>query len=133
MSMDRNYKQAQACLIWSLYRPPNSDANYYSSFEDSIHLAVDKGLNDIIVTGDFNFNLLSTQTSLKIEYFCTQFSLYKSIDQPTHFTENSSSLLNIILTHNKDHLIVGWATPFLINSCDTIAQFMAYSDSRILN
>lgn len=101
-------------LFGLFYRPPNSDANYYSTIEDSIHLAVDTDLNDIIVTGDFNFNLLSTQTSRKIEYLCTQFSLYQSIDQPTHFTENSSSLLDIILTHNKDHLILsGVGDPFL--------------------
>ena len=101
-------------LFGLFYRPPNSDANYYSTIEDSIHLAVDTGLNDIIVTGDFNFNLLSAQTSRKIEYFCTQFSLYQSIDQPTHFTENSSSLLDIIFIHNKDHLILsGVGDPFL--------------------
>ena len=89
--------QHKHVLFGLFHRPPNSDANYYSSIEDSIHLAVDTGLNDIIVTGDFNFNLLSTQTSRKIEYFCTQFSLYQSIDQPTHFTDNSSSLLDISL------------------------------------
>ena len=58
--------------------------------------------------------MLITTHLLKIEYFCTQFSLYQSIDQPTHFTENSSSLLDTFLTHNKVHLILsGVGDPFL--------------------
>ena len=38
------------------YRPPNSDSTYYTSIEDS-------GRNDIIINGDFNFNLLHQQTT----------------------------------------------------------------------
>ena len=36
-------------LFGLFYRPPNSDALYFSSIEDSMHLAI----QDIIVTGDF--------------------------------------------------------------------------------
>ena len=35
------------------YRAPNSDANYYTSIEDFISLAVDTGINDIINAGVF--------------------------------------------------------------------------------
>ena len=77
-------------------------------------MAVDTDIADIIVTGDFNLNVLNARTSRKIESLCSQFSFYQSIDQPTHFTENSSSLIDIILVRNKDNLLLsGVADPFL--------------------
>ena len=52
--------------------------------------------------------------SRKINSLCTQFSLYQSINQPIHFTEHSSSLIDILLVNNKDQLIVsGVGDPFL--------------------
>ncbi|MCG7868583.1 MAG: endonuclease/exonuclease/phosphatase family protein [Candidatus Thiodiazotropha taylori] len=101
-------------LFGIFYRPPNSDANYFSNIEDSLALAVDTAISDIIVTGDFNLNILSARTSRKIESLCLQFSFYQSIDQPTHFTENSSSLIDLLLVSNKDHLLLsGVGDPFL--------------------
>ena len=75
-------------LFGLFYRPPNSDANYYSMIEDLLSLAVDTNISDIIVTGDFNFNLLNPRSSTKISSLCTQFSFFQAIEQPTHFTEN---------------------------------------------
>ena len=87
---------------------------YLASFEDSIHLAIDTGIQDIIVTGDFNFDMLSPNLSVKIRNFCLQFSLTQTIKEPTHYTENSSSLLDLILTSNNTHLIFsGVGDPFL--------------------
>ena len=78
-------------------------------------MAVDSpGISEIIITGDFNLNLLNPQTARKINSICNQFSFYQSIIQPTHFTENSSSLIDILLVNNKNYLIVsGVGDPFL--------------------
>ncbi|MCW4344426.1 MAG: reverse transcriptase domain-containing protein [Candidatus Thiodiazotropha endolucinida] len=101
-------------LFGLFYRPPNSNANYYSSIEDSLSLAFDTNMSDIIVTGDFNFNLLNPRTSGKINSLCTQFSFFQTIEQPTHFTEHSSSIIDIILVSSKDNLILsGVGDPFL--------------------
>ena len=48
-------------LFGLFYRPPSANAAYFSSIEDSIHLAIDTGIQDIIVTGDFNFNMSNEQ------------------------------------------------------------------------
>ena len=96
------------------YRPPNSDANYYTNIENSLALAVDTGISDIIIPGDLNLNLLNPRTSRKFYSLCTQFSLFQSITQPTRFTENSSSLIDVILVTNKENLILsGVGDPFL--------------------
>ena len=101
-------------LFGVFYRPPSSNAGNFTTIEDSIHLAVDTGIHDILVTGDFNFNMLNVQSSLIIKDLCEQHSFKPTIDEPTHFTEHSSSLLDIILTSNVDHLIfTGVGDPFL--------------------
>ncbi|MEW8548396.1 MAG: endonuclease/exonuclease/phosphatase family protein, partial [Candidatus Thiodiazotropha sp.] len=112
IELTNNHKRV---LFGLFYRPPNSDSSYLSNIEDSISLAVDSpGISDIIITGDFNLNVLNPQTARKIDSICTQFSFYQSICQPTHFTENSSSLIDILLVNNKTHLIVsGVGDPFL--------------------
>ena len=95
--------------------PPPPNSNYFSDIEDSLALAVDSpGISEIIITGDFNLNLLNPQTARKIGSVCTQFSFYQSIIQPTHFTEHSSSLIDILLVNNKNYLIVSEVgDPFL--------------------
>ena len=101
-------------LFGLFYRAPNSDANYYNNIEDLVSLAVDTGIKDIVITGDFNLNYLNTASRRKIDSLCMQYSLNQSISQSTHFTEHSSSLIDIILVSNKDNLILsGVADPFL--------------------
>ena len=95
-------------------RPPNSDALYLSAIEDSISLALDTQISNIIVTGDFNLNVLNTHTSNKISDICTQFSLYQTITEPTHFTEHSSSLIDVVFTSDNSNILYsGVAEPFL--------------------
>ncbi|MEW8546337.1 MAG: endonuclease/exonuclease/phosphatase family protein [Candidatus Thiodiazotropha sp.] len=106
--------QHKRLLFGLFYRPPNSDQIYHSLIEDSIHLAIDSGITDVIVTGDFNYNLLNDVTNRKIFSICQQFSMHQFITEPTHFTENSNSLLDIILVSNKHSVITcGVGDPFL--------------------
>ena len=74
--------------------------------KESISLAVDTGTSDTIITGDFNFNVLNSQTKKKIDSLCSQFSLHQPLTDPSHFTEHSSSLIDLILVSNKEHLIL---------------------------
>ena len=112
IELTNNHKRV---LFGLFYRPPNTESNYFSGIEDSIALAVDSsGISEIIITGAFNLNVLNPPTARKIDSICTQFSFYQSINQPTYFTENSSSLIDILLVNNKTHLIVsGVGDPFL--------------------
>ena len=101
-------------LFGLFYRPPNSDALYLSAIEDSISLALDTQISNIIVTGDFNLNVLNPHTSNKISDICTQFSLYQTITEPTHFTEHSSSLIDLVFTSDNSNILYsGVAEPFL--------------------
>ena len=92
-------------LFGLFYQPPNSDSEYYTAIADSIHLAADSGIQDIVIIGDFNFNMLNTQSSRKINSICEELSLLQMIQDPTHFTENSSSLIDLIIVSNKNRVI----------------------------
>ena len=97
-------------LLGLFYRPPNSDAAYLAHIEDSISLAVDTGIPELIITGDFSLCLFNQQAFRKIHSICTQFSLYQCID----YTEQSSSVIDLLFVSNKNHLIhSGVADAFL--------------------
>ena len=99
-------------LFGLFYRPP--DATNHTLIEDSIHLAIDTGMTDIVITGDFNYTMLSEPTRRKIISICQQFSLSQHITEPTHYTENSASLIDIIITSNSTNLyLTGVGVQFL--------------------
>jgi hypothetical protein len=54
----------------------------------------DTAIDDVIITGDFNDNQLDYSRT-KISFLLTKFSLLRMIDEPTHFTEHSSSLIDL--------------------------------------
>lgn len=51
-------------LIGTFYRPPNSDNTVLATIEDSIGLAFDTNMQNILITGDFN---LDTQKQFQIK------------------------------------------------------------------
>ncbi|MEW8548237.1 MAG: endonuclease/exonuclease/phosphatase family protein, partial [Candidatus Thiodiazotropha sp.] len=88
-------------LIGTFYRPPNSPTSTLESIENSIGLAYDTNINNILITGDFNLDTLKPASSRKVETLCQQFNLHNLINEPTHFTESSSSIIDLMLTSNK--------------------------------
>ena len=100
-------------MYYLVFTDPNSDSTYFFSIEDFFHLATDTFISDIIITGDFNINILNAQHSRNIEALCRQFSLCQIITESTHFTQNSSPLLDIILVNYKNVTTSGVGDPFL--------------------
>lgn len=60
--MEINVKNKKI-LVGSFYRPPNSNALIFSDIENSIGMAFDTGIADIIILGDFNINMLNEQSA----------------------------------------------------------------------
>ena len=59
--------QTKRILIGTFYRPPNSDQTVLSNIENSVGLAVDTGISDIIIQGDFNLDLRKSATARKVD------------------------------------------------------------------
>jgi hypothetical protein len=73
--------------------------------EQSIDLALTCNI-DIIVTGDFNVNMLRNTSNDKIGNLKNQFSLHQLISDHTYVTEHSSSLLDLILVNNPRTILL---------------------------
>ena len=109
-----NLKSNRKVMFGLFYRPPNTSAQIDSLIEESIDLTFNSGVSNIIVTGDFNLNTSSPNSARKLNALCNQFGFTQCINQPTHFTEHSSSLIDILLMNNVQFLLkCGVGEPFL--------------------
>ena len=89
---------------WWFYRAPNSTADYFTLLNKSIDRAHNTNIPDIVVTGDFNFNMHSNNNNKMKDL--SQNCNHKQLKQEdTHFTENSSSLLDLILVRNSSNIL----------------------------
>ena len=69
---------------------------------------------NLLITGDFNLDILKNISNGKIRDLCQQINFEQLINEPTHFTEKSSPLIYLILTINKNNLLIsGVGEPFL--------------------
>ena len=93
-------------LIGTFYRPPNSTNDVLLSIEDLIALSYDTNIQNILITGDFNLDVSKQSANKKVSDLCQQFSLHQLIMEPTHYTEMSSSTIDLILTSNKNNVLL---------------------------
>ena len=64
-------------LLGLFYRPPDSSAEFWNHFEDSVESAADLNLNMLIV-GDFNNDLLSKYYNRKMTRIMQKFDLHRN-------------------------------------------------------
>ena len=93
-------------LIGTFYTPPNSTNDVLLSIEDSIALSYDTNIQNILITGDFNFDFLKQSATKKVSDLCQQFSFDQLIMEPTHYIEMSSSTIDLMLTSNKNNVLL---------------------------
>ena len=106
-------------LYGSFYVPPNSSRDVWTDIEVSFEMALnDNSIDYIIINGDFNENQLNLRNT-KVKSLLDQFSLTQLVDEPTHFTENSSSCLDLIMTNNVNSIPYSGVGSPLLTKLDT--------------
>lgn len=50
--------KSKTILVGGFYRPSNSDVAYYNLILESIDRADNTDLHDVIITGDFNYDII---------------------------------------------------------------------------
>ena len=101
-------------LIATFYRPQNSNNALISTTDDSIGLAFDTNIKNILITGDFNFDTLKQVSNKKNHRLCQHYNLKQLINEPTNFTEISSTIIDLFLTANISNVLLsGVGDPFL--------------------
>ena len=120
--MVHNRKQ----LLGTFNRPPNSPNAVMTSIEDSIGLAFDTNIQNVLITGDFNLDLLKDTSKRKIADLRQHFNLTQLINDPTNFTETSSSIIDLLFTANDNILLSGIGEPFLEQNIRYIVQYTVF-------
>ena len=68
----------------------------------------------LLITCDFNLDIQKDSSNKKVNDLCQQFSLKQLITDPTHYTETSSSTIDLIFTSNTNNIqLSGTGEPFL--------------------
>ena len=118
--------KTKSILLGIFYRPPSSNQVYTQKIEDCIGLALDSGGKDVVVTGDFNWNVSSETSLRKVTSLCLQFGLHQCIDEPTHYTENSNSILDLLFVSDINSVVFsGVGVPFWTKIRDiTVLSFV---------
>ena len=93
-------------LLAGFYRPPNSGREYWESIESTIDNLSNSVTNDLIILGDFNCDMQQLNTPNKMHDLALSYNLTQLIDDPTHYTEHSSSLIDLILVNKPDLLML---------------------------
>ena len=96
--------KSKKILIVRFYCPPNSNDEYLNMISESVDRAHNTNIAAIIITGDFNFNMNSNNN--KMVELIRQYNLkQKLINEPTHFTESTTSLIDLIVVRKKSNIL----------------------------
>ena len=90
------YSKSSPLLLGYVYRHPDSKDEWIDDFSEMMD-AIQTRNRNIILQGDFNFNLLESQPSWQSTF--TSFGLTQLVSKPTR-TSTSTSLLDHIYTNN---------------------------------
>ena len=108
LSIEVKKPKSKPLLISTWYRPPSAKIELFKKFENFLKL-IDNEDKDIIITGDLNCNLIEhaqNYATSKLIDIIDIFQLQQHIQTPTRITYNSSSLIDLILTHIDDDKIL---------------------------
>lgn len=105
--------KAKKVLIGGFYRPPNSSIDYFNRISESFDRAHNTNINDIIIVGDFNYNMLSNENN-RVKDLTQLYGLKQLIKEAIHYNEYSSSLIDLIMVRNPNNILTsGVADPFI--------------------
>ena len=72
-------------------------------------------IKELIILGDFNCDVSSSRIN-KIVHLASSFNLTQMIYEPTHYTEHSSSIIDLALVNKPENIVFsGVTSPFIPN------------------
>jgi hypothetical protein len=104
-------------LVGVFYRPPNAPVEQWNLIEESLDQAKQTGIQSIFILGDLNCDFQVPGNRLEGILSTRHFT--QLIQEPTHISQQSSTLLDIIATTSLDLVINSTVrSPSLSNHCD---------------
>ena len=103
----------QNLLIGGFYRPPSANNNYFTLIEESFNRAYSTNFDNIVIAGDFNSDFMNDSHS-KMKNLILSYNFNQIITDPTHFTESSHSLIDIVICKNVGNVMTSFVSdPFI--------------------
>ena len=99
-------KKTKNTLICCSYRHPKSDIDEYISYMNKCYEKINKEKKVCFIAGDFNIDLLKTDSNSKISEFVnltTSNGFLPYITQPTRITETSATVIDNIFSNYINH------------------------------
>ena len=102
-------------LFATCYRPPGATALQVDNFIDKFSTQVENAMNEnadaLIMVGDFNDRCTHwddrherSEMGLKFYDYLNDLNLFQLVDEPTRITEDSASLLDLIITDSPGYI-----------------------------
>ena len=91
----------------SCYRPPNSNHEVLKLIENLIK-NLDNEEKEIVILGDFNYDLLNRSVTHNSDNFLEILNLYQLhqlINEPTRITETSKTLIDVVITNKPENYL----------------------------
>jgi len=97
-----NCKKLKSFLLCTVYRPPNTPISFLKTLSKSFMDFLLVG-SEVIILGDLNCNVLDDcYEGRSLNDFCSTFNLTQPVESPTRVTESSKSIIDTVLTTNKN-------------------------------
>ena len=103
MWLELNLPQTKPILLGTVYRPPDSKAEYLSRI-DSLFQECTNLYDDVVILGDFNVDVNKTCNSKKINNIARHSNLKQLITDFTRVTDKSRTIIDLAFVSNPDRV-----------------------------
>ena len=107
IALEINKPNSKPFLVLCWYRPPLSPVEHFDVFESLLKQA-ELGFSDIYITGDINCNLLKDPRdcyTTRLINIIEAYQLTQVISEPTRITSNTSTLIDLFITNNRESIV----------------------------
>ncbi|XP_033096710.1 GATA zinc finger domain-containing protein 15-like, partial [Anneissia japonica] len=101
-----NLPHTKPLLIGTVYRPPNSDAEYLNQL-DTVFQNFTSMYEDVVILGDFNLDITKKTNKQKISNLAKHSNLHQLIKDYTRITNISKTIIDLIYVSNLNNSTAG--------------------------
>ena len=106
--MLKSYLKKIINFLYVVYIDHQTQQMHIGTIEGMFDNLSNSGLRDIIIVGDFNNDMLNPTASTELINLTSSYNFHQLVDEPTHYTENSSSVIDLVLVCKPEKLTLLW-------------------------
>ena len=103
MWIEINLPQTKPILLGTVYRAPDSKADYLSRL-DNVFQECSNQYDDVVILGDFNVDINKSSNSKKINTIARHSNLSQLIKDFTRITETTKTIIDLAFVSNPDRI-----------------------------